>query len=128
MLKKIFVFITLIGLSISLCGCVVLLAGAVGGAGTAVWLSGKLVQEFNVPSDRAIRATHNALEELKLPITKETTTNDVTQIMSKYSDGKTIWIDIKSTTQAACRIEIRVGATGTKEAEQKILTKISAFL
>ncbi|MCX5708955.1 MAG: DUF3568 family protein [Candidatus Omnitrophica bacterium] len=126
--KRFVVFITLIGLSLSLCGCVVLLAGAVGGAGTAAWLSGKLVQEFNVPSDRAIRATHNALEGLKLPINKETTTSEVTQIMSRYTDGKTIWIDIKSTTSAACRIEIRVGATGTKEAERKILTKISAYL
>jgi hypothetical protein len=128
MFKKTIIFVTLIGLSLSLCGCIALLAGAVGGAGTAAWLSGKLVQEYNVPSDRAIKATHNALSSLKFPITKETTTNDVTQIMSKYSDGKTIWIDIKSTTQAACRIEIRVGATGTKEAERKILTKISAYL
>ena len=127
MFKKTITFITLIGLSITLCGCVALLAGAVGGAGTAAWLSGKLVQEFNVPSERAIRATHNALESLKLPITKETTTSDVTQIISRYTDGKTIWIDIRSTTQAACRIEIRVGATGTKEIERKILTKISAY-
>jgi hypothetical protein len=126
--KRIVVFITLIGLSLTLCGCVTLVAGAIGGAGTAVWLSGKLTQEFNVPSDRAIRATHDALEGLKLPVTKETTTSKVTQIMSKYTDGKTIWIDIKPTTQAACRIEIRVGATGTKEAEQQILTKISAYL
>ena len=126
--RKIIVLITLIGLSLSLCGCVVLLAGAVGGAGTAAWLSGKLTQEFNVPSDRAVRATHNALESLKLPITKETATSEVTQIMSRYNDGKTIWIDIKSTTQAACRVEIRVGATGSKEAERKILTKISSYL
>jgi hypothetical protein len=126
--KKIIVFLTLIGLSLSLCGCVVLLAGAVGGAGTAVWLSGKLTQEFKVPSDRAIRATHSALENLKLPITKETTTSEMTQIISRYSDGKTVWIDIKSTTSAACRVDIRVGATGTKEAERKILTKISSYL
>jgi predicted phage tail protein len=125
MLKKSITFITFIGLSMTLCGCVTLVAGAIGGAGTAIWLSGKLTQEFNAPSDRAIHATHQALESLKLPITKETTNKDITQIMSKYTDGKTIWIDIKSTSQTTCRIEIRVGATGTKEAESKILTQIS---
>jgi len=128
MFKKTIIFITLIGLSITLCGCVALLAGAVGGAGTAYWFSGKLTQDFNAPYSRAIQAVHSALDALKLPITKETTTTEVTQILSKYSNGATIWIDIKLTTQAATNIAVRVGAKGNKEAERKIMEKISKYL
>jgi hypothetical protein len=128
MLKKTIIFIALIGLSITLCGCVVLLAGAAGGAGTAYWLSGKLTQDINTPYNQVVRATHKALDDLKFPVTKETTATDVTQIISKNSDGATIWIDIKPTTQAATRIAIRVGAKGNKEAERKIMVKITKFL
>jgi hypothetical protein len=128
MFKKTIIFITLIGLSINLCGCVLLLAGAAGGAGTAYWFSGKLTQDYNVPYSRAIQATHDALNALKLPLTKETTTSEATQIISKYSDGATVWIDIKLTTQAASSIAVRVGAKGNKEAERKIMEKISRYL
>jgi len=128
MFKKTIIFITLIGLSITLCGCVALLAGAAGGAGTAYWLSGKLAQDFNAPYSRAIQAAHNALDALKLPVTKETATTEVTQIISKYTNGATIWIDIKLTTQTATNIAVRVGAKGDKEAERKIMTKISKYL
>ena len=41
MFKKTVIFITLIGLSMTLCGCVALLAGAIGGAGTAALAFGK---------------------------------------------------------------------------------------
>ncbi|MCX5703525.1 MAG: DUF3568 family protein [Candidatus Omnitrophica bacterium] len=45
MAKKILVFIFTSLLLINIYGCLALLAGAAGGAGTAVWLSEKLSQE-----------------------------------------------------------------------------------
>jgi hypothetical protein len=49
--------------------------------------------------------------------------------MSKYSDGKTIWIDIHRITEASSKIEVRVGAvSGNKEAADKILKKIIRYL
>jgi hypothetical protein len=128
MFKKILTTISLIALSVNLCGCVVLLAGAAGGAGTAYWLSEKLTQDFNAPYDRTIKATLDALETLKMPVDKQTTTGDVTQIISKDNQSRMVWIDIKPTTMAATRISVRVGAKGDKTAAQKILTKISAYL
>jgi len=128
MFKKAIIFISLIGLSITLSGCLVLLAGAAGGAGTAYWLSGKLTQDFNKPYNQVIQAAHNALDDLKFPVTRKTTTSEVTQIISKYSDGATIWIDIKATTPLATNIAIRVGTTGHKEAERNLMAKISKSL
>jgi len=110
-------------------GCIALLAGAAGGAGTTVWLSEKLTQEVNVPFDRAVKAAKVALRSLKLEVTKETIEQNVAQIMSKYSDGKTIWIDIHRITNSSSRIEVRVGAiSGDKEAADKILKRITRYL
>jgi len=110
-------------------GCIALLAGAAGGAGTAAWLSGKLVQETNVPLDRAVKASKSALKSLKLEVTKETVEKDVVQIMSKYSDGKTVWIDVRKVTESSSKIEVRVGVVSAdKEAANRILKKILHYL
>jgi len=110
-------------------GCVALLAGAAGGAGTALWLSGKLSQEVNVPFDRTIKATKSALKSLKMGINKETVEENIAQIMSKYSDGRTVWIDIRRITQVSSQVEVRVGAVSQdKEAADKILKKIMRYL
>lgn len=61
MLKNIAVFIFSGFLLMNICGCLLLAAGAVGGAGTAVWLSGKLTQQFNTPYERTVKAAESAL-------------------------------------------------------------------
>ena len=127
-MKKIIVFLVIVSFSLSLCGCVALLVGAAAGAGTAVWLSEKLVQQVNVPYERVINATKSALKSLNLAVTKETQTENVTQIRSKYTDGKEIWIDIRPITSASTKIEVRVGAVSDKEAADKILKKILKYL
>lgn len=110
-------------------GCVALLAGAVGGAGTAVWLSEKLSEEVDASFERSIKAAKSALQSLKLEVTKETREKDVAQIMSKYSDGKTVWIDIRPITASRSKVEVRVGAVkGDKEAANKILKRIIRYL
>jgi len=95
MLKKAAIIAVLVFLSANIYGCVPLLAGAAGGVGTATWLSGKLSQEFEAPFDRTLKAVESALKSLKLEITEKTVKKDVAQVMSKYTDGRTIWIDIR---------------------------------
>jgi tRNA nucleotidyltransferase (CCA-adding enzyme) len=128
MLKIVAVVLVSIVLLANTCGCVALLAGVAGGAGTATWLSGKLTQDVNVSFERSIDASRAALKSLKLHIAKETVKDNVAQIMSNYTDGKTIWIDIHRLTQSSSRIEVRVGASGDKEAAKKILSKITGRL
>ncbi|KPK98649.1 MAG: hypothetical protein AMJ95_03255 [Omnitrophica WOR_2 bacterium SM23_72] len=127
-MKKIVIFLISMIFLVQLYGCVALLAGAAGGAGTAAWLSGKLSQEVNVSFDRALKAARSGLESMKLNVTKETVKEDVAQLMSNYSDGRTIWVDVRRVTDSASRIDVRVGATGDKEAAQKVLDQIRRYL
>lgn len=131
MLKKMLVLVFLVSLSINICGCAPLLVagGAVaGGAGTAGWISGKLVQELDAPFEKTVQAAKYTLESLNLTITKEIKKVNVAQIKSNYTDGKTIWIDIHKVSQSASRVEVRVGAIPNKKATYKILDKIKEYL
>ena len=129
MLKKIAFFIFSGVLIINIYGCAALLAGAVGGAGTAVWLSGKLSQEFHSPYARTVDAAKEALRSLKLEITKETREEEISQLKSQYNDGKEIWIDMHKITENSTKVEVRVGAVNPdKEAADKILKEIQRYL
>ena len=131
MFKKMAVLLFLALFSANLCGCAVaLLAGGalVGGLGTSHWVSGKLVQEVDTPYDKTIQASKSALESLGLDIVRATKKRNIAQVMSKYTDGKTIWIDIHNVADSAARLEIRVGAISDKEAAQIILDRIKRYL
>lgn len=129
MLKKIAVAIFSGFLLFNLYGCFLLLAGAAGGTGTAVWLSGKLTQQVNASYDNAVKAAKSALKSLRLEITKETKEEAVAQIMSKYTDGSTIWVDIHKITASSSKIEVRVGAMGSdKAAATEIMKRINNYL
>ena len=128
MLKKVIPLIISVLFLVNLYGCVALLAGAAGGAGTATWLSRKITQEVNAPIDKALEASKSAFKSLKLDISKETIKDEVAQIIGKYTDGRTVWVDIHRLTQSTSRIEVRVGAWGDKEATREILDKILRYL
>lgn len=129
MAKRIIGVIFSIFLLLNIAGCIALLAGAaVGGVGATTWLSGKLIQEVNAPFDRALNAAKSALKSLQLNIVKETIKTDVAQVMSNYTDGRTIWVDIHRVSLLISRVEIRVGAAGDKAAARKIMNKIVNYL
>ncbi len=129
MVKKIMGLVFSIFLLLNISGCIALLAGAaVGGIGTATWLSGKLSQEVNGSFDRALSAAKSALRSLKLNVTKETIKDNVAQIMSNNTDGRTVWIDIHRVSASTTRVEIRVGLAGDQEVARKIMNKIISYL
>jgi hypothetical protein len=129
MFKKTVVFVFSGFLLLNICGCFLLFAGAVGGAGTAVWLSGKLTQQFNAPYGRTVNATTKALKSFNFEIAKEAKEENVTTFRSHYADGKEIWIDVRRVTDTSTKVEIRVGAvSGDKDACSKILDRIKSYL
>lgn len=109
-------------------GCGLLIAGAAGGAGTAFWLSGKLVDEVNASYERAIKATEDALASLKMDVLKKTYSEEVTQIRSEYADGAKVWIDVRPLTTKTSKLEIRVGATGDETSSKAILERIKRYI
>jgi len=128
MFKKI-VFILICGIWLmQLYGCIALLAGAAGGAGTAAWLSGKLSQDVNAPYERTIDAAKAALKSLKFEVAKEIREQAVTQLKSYYTDGKDIWIDIRRISNSTSKVEVRVGMMSDKDAADMILKRIIRYL
>lgn len=127
-MKKIATFFIAVIFLMNLYGCFALFAGAAAGAGTAGWLSGKLSQAVQAPYERAINATKSALKSLKLEVTKETRTENVTQIRSKYTDAREVWIDIRRVSDTSSKVEVRVGVVGDKEASDVILKRIIRYL
>ena len=129
MLKKTMLVIVSGMLMLNLTGCFLFVAGVAGGAGTAVWLSGKLTQEFHANFQATIDATKLALQSLNYPLAKETYDENLAQIKSTYSDGREIWIDIHRVADHSTRVDVRVGAVNPdKEAASLVLRKIQGFL
>jgi len=133
MIKKLLFFIFAIILLFNICGCVALIAGsAAGGVGTAVWLSGKLVQYVNNPFEQATQAAKDYLQSRNLKMTiKETIAggHDVAQMRSKEASGEKIRIDVFRITETRSRIEVRVGTlVSNKEAADRILKGITERL
>jgi len=128
MFKKAGLLVLLVAMAVNTAGCMALLAGAAGGGGTAYWLSGKLVQEADVSLDAGFKAAKAALDSFGFKTTKEVKKDTVAQLVSEYSDGKTIWIDINKVSDSRVRFGVRVGAISDKEASRKILDKILKYL
>lgn len=128
MIKKLIVMSCCVFLGISFCGCALLVGGAVGGAGTAFWLSGKMTDEVSASYDKAIEAVRKAMDSLNIKLVKEAKSSEVAQIRGEYSDGRGVWIDIRPVGDKISKVEIRVGAKGDKDASTKILNKIKKYI
>jgi len=129
MFRKAAVFVFSGFLLLNMCGCFALFAGAVGGVGTGVWLSGKLTEQFDATYERTIQATESALRSFKFEIAKEAKEANVATFRSHYTDGKEIWIDIRRITDTSTKVEVRVGGvSGDKAACTKILNRIKEYL
>ena len=128
MFRKISVFVVSVLFLANLYGCVALFAGAAGGVGTAKWLSGKVVEEVNVPFDRTLSAAKSALDAMVIEVTKETVKEDVAQIIAKHTDERTVWVDIHKISAKLTRIDVRVGANSDEAAARQIVNKIKKYL
>ncbi|MFH1856971.1 MAG: DUF3568 family protein [Candidatus Omnitrophota bacterium] len=128
MFRKFILGVWGIVLLINVTGCAAVIGTVVGGAGTALWQSGKLSDEVNVSYNKAVQAVTMALKSLDMEITKETQTDKITQIKSNYADGRVVWINIIPINESTTRIEVRVGISGDKSESGKILEKIKKYL
>lgn len=132
MIKKIAISIVSVILLANICGCAALIVGgAAGGAGTAVWLSGKLTQYVNVPLEQVTGAAKDSLRSSSLRIVmKETASGQaVAQIRGRDVGGEKVYVDIHKITDTRSRIEVRVGTIiSNKVAADRILKGITERL
>jgi hypothetical protein len=99
MAKKILSFIFTAIFLLNSAGCVAVVAGAAGGAGTAFWLEGKIKEEVKAPIPKVVKAVTSALKSMRLEITKTTVKDEVAQIKAEYTDKRVVWIDVKKTNR-----------------------------
>lgn len=130
MFKKYAQLVILLVFLASLSGCWAAWVGAgvAAGVGGTVWVEGKLKQDMAASKSQVEAATTKALNALGISITKTVSKDILAQIRAKYTDGKDVWIDIHRVSDTTSYIEIRVGASGDREASEKILAKIQSCL
>lgn len=95
---------------------------------TSGWADGKAVRDVNAEFSQVVQAATQALEALRLNITKTDIAQDRAEIIGEYLDSRTIWIDLRSNSGHSTHLEIRVSVQGNKEASYRIMEKIQSFL
>ena len=122
------VVLALAGLALpTLSGCVAVLAGA-GAAGAVAYVRGELDVALEAPVDRTVRATNQAILDLKFAKISES--RDVAQdvfVIRNASDQK-IEIRVDRVSDTVSRVKIRVGVFGDEALSLLILDKIKAAL
>lgn len=109
-------------------GCLALAVGAAGGAAGAVYVMGKLQDEFNRPLPVVHEAAVAAMKDLELKLSEDRVDKISAHMESAFSDGPHVWIDIESVSDSRCRITIRVGLTGDEVRSRKIYDAIKQHL
>jgi hypothetical protein len=136
MFKKITLWGLMVLCTLNFSGCVFLLiplgvavVGGVGiGIGTAKWLSDKLVERVPYSFAKTKQAARDGVKDLNLEIIKEADTDTLTQINCKYSDGRTVWVNVMPASKTVSRIEVRVGVWGGQVEARKVLDGILSRL
>ncbi len=110
------------------CAAVAALLGlAAVGAGTYVYVEGRLQRDYEVPLDRAYEAGLEAAQELRFQLTEKSKDLSAAQIRAK--DGETpIWIGFESLDAHRTKISARVGYTGDEQASRRIHEAIARRL
>jgi len=109
-------------------GCVWLLAGAAAGAGGTVYHLGKLKETVNQPVPTVHEAAKKAMEDLKLPLTRNAGDKLTVEMKSEFSDGKSLWVSIQSLTEKSSTLTVRVGLTGDQARSRMVLDAIKKRL
>lgn len=130
MLKRFAGFVALAAFTQSLAGCAAvaaLLGLAAVGAGTYVYVEGKLQRDYEVTLDRAYEASLEAVQELRLQLTEKS--KDISEAHIRATDNETpVWIGLESLDANKTKISVRVGYTGDEQASRRIHETIARRL
>jgi hypothetical protein len=97
---------------------------AAAGAGTAIYYTGQVERTLPVSLSRAHEAAVAALHDASLPVLEEKADSLTGHLESEYADGKPVWIDLKSLSDALTEVKVRVGHLGEKSRALDILNRI----
>jgi hypothetical protein len=117
-------------LAIQICGCTgaALLAGGAVGAGSVVYVKGRLQEQLNSPLAQVHEAVLAALQDLQLPVKEDKKDLLVAKIRSELANGDPVWISLSSLSEDSTEITIRVGILGNETRSRRLLGKIRGHL
>jgi hypothetical protein len=121
--KSIGILIVLGGMLLFGGGCVVLGAGAIGGAAaSAVYLDGELYHAYSVPIEKAWKASEEVVAEKNMKVTEKYIENMERNraIKGKTQDGKDFQIRLEAKAADVTVIRVRIGALGDEDYSQKV--------
>jgi hypothetical protein len=128
-------YLALAVLALSQGGCLLLAAGAAGGAAVGyAYCKGKVCEAYNAGWDDAWAATHTALAELALPVLGEERIGGGGNITSRAPGGDRIHITVDPTDGPGpgagpwTRVCVRVATFGDYGLSERILGQVSAHL
>lgn len=106
------------------CAGAILATGAAAGAGAYAYTNGELRVVEQVQLDHAWASTQQAAQSLELTPVSESKDGLTARMHAKGSDGKDIYINLRSENEGATQIRIRVGVLGDERLSRRILVEI----
>ncbi|HXX59036.1 MAG TPA: DUF3568 family protein [Thermodesulfovibrionales bacterium] len=127
-LRTVSILFSFLLLSLQMAGCAAVVVGGAAGAGTVVYLKGRLNEDINAPVSSVYDASISALKDLELPIIEDSHDTLSAKIKSRFADGDDVWIQIESLTAESSKITIRVGIMGDEYKSRQIINGIHRHL
>ena len=109
-------------------GCLLVAAGAVAGAGTAVYVRGELEASLRNGFESVGRAANRAIDQLQFKKMSETRDSLTVVIKAHTADATTVEIKIVRVTDVLTKVVIRVGVLGDQALSATIMEKIKGSL
>jgi hypothetical protein len=129
------ILLVLAGLALANSGCLLVAAGAAGGAAVGyAYYKGKITETYNAAFNDSWAATHTALAELGMPILREERNGDSGAIDSRTSDDDNVRVSldaVKSRIPAEApltQISVRVSTFGDRPFSDRVLYQIGMHL
>ena len=106
-------------------GCVAAAVGAGAGVAAVKYKQGTLDGTANATVPAAQQATVDAMGRLGLPVTSQRGDSATARVESRYSDGKTVSVDLERKGPGMTEVAIRVGTWGDQSRSEQLMGQIN---
>lgn len=111
MFRKLLILLLLGGYA-TVTGCAIVVAGAGAGAGVYSYLTGELKRSYPVEYPRAVQASLESLEKLKIEVLRKTDDGIRAEILGKRTDGTPVTVTVVTLDPKTTDIGVRSGVVG----------------
>lgn len=106
-------------------GCVAAAVGAGAGVAAVKYKQGTLDGKANATVPATQQATVDAMQQLGLPVTSQRGDAATARVESRYSDGRTVSVDLERKGASVTEVAIRVGTWGDQSRSEQLMGQIN---